>query len=274
MKYTRIPEDTFKQIQMNAGVIVENFNPATGEASGLVGATTGGIQFSAAPTYTDFGDDIDNCPKNMKELKKLESYEITMSGTFVTVTAASAKMLAGAADVDSNNAAHIVPRNDLSQSDFKTLWWVGDYSDKNSGATAGFCAIKMENVLSTGGFQIQSTDKAKGQFAFTFTAHYSMDNQDKVPFEIYVKADQTATPSVLLDVHALTLTDGDTYTFDVEVVPEGTSVTLTSGSTSVATISGKTITAEGTGSTIITATITVDGVTYTDTCTVIVEAAE
>ena len=46
----------------------------------------------------------------------------------------------------------------------------------------------MLNGLSTGGFQIQSGDNAKGQFSFEFTGHYSMDNQDKVPFEVYVKA--------------------------------------------------------------------------------------
>ena len=34
-----------------------------------------------------YGDDIDNCPKNTKELKKLDSWEAKMSGTFVTVTA-------------------------------------------------------------------------------------------------------------------------------------------------------------------------------------------
>ena len=44
------------------------------------------------------------------------------------------------------------------------------------------------NALSTGGFQLQTSDKAKGQFAFTYTAHYSMAAQDTVPFEVYIKA--------------------------------------------------------------------------------------
>ena len=43
------------------------------------------------------------------------------------------------------------------------------------------------NALNTGGFQIQSTDRGKGQFAFTFTGHYSLANQDVVPYEIYIK---------------------------------------------------------------------------------------
>jgi hypothetical protein len=62
------------------------------------------------------------------------------------------------------------------------------YSDVNTGNKAGFLAIRLINALSTGGFQIQSGDKAKGQFAFEFTSHFSMDAQDTVPFEIYVSA--------------------------------------------------------------------------------------
>lgn len=188
MKYTQIPADTFQNIQLNAGILVDGFTPATGVIGNLLGATTGGTSFSDSIEYIDFGDDIDNCPKNMKELKKLDSHTVTLSGTFVTMKPATAKMLAGAADVDSNDSSHIVPRNDLLDGDFDEIWWVGDYSDVNTGANAGFIAIKMINALSTGGFAIQSTDKGKGNFAFEFTGHYSMNDQDKVPYEIYIKA--------------------------------------------------------------------------------------
>ena len=51
----------------------------------------------------------------------------------------------------------------------------------------------MMNTLSTGGFQIQSTDRAKGKFNFEYTAHYSMDAQTVVPFEVYVKAGEAAS---------------------------------------------------------------------------------
>ena len=188
MKYTQIPTDTFQSIQLNAGILVDEFTPATGVIGNLLGATTGGTNFSDSIEYIDFGDDIDNCPKNMKELKKLDSHTVTLSGTFVTMKPATAKLLAGAADVDSNDSSHIVPRNDLIDADFDELWWVGDYSDVNTGNNAGFIAIKMINALSTGGFAIQSSDKGKGNFAFEFTGHYSMSDQDKVPYEIYVKA--------------------------------------------------------------------------------------
>lgn len=190
MKFTQISPTAMQEMQLNAGILLSNFTPSTGEvtSSGIIGATTGGINFTATPTYSDFGEDIDNCPKNMMELKKQESWEVKMSGTFVTVTAATAKMLIGAADVGSPDTTKVTPRNDLMPSDFGDIWWVGDYSDKNGENNGGFLAIHMMNSLSTGGFQIKSSDKAKGQFAFEFTGHYSMDAQDTVPFEVYVKA--------------------------------------------------------------------------------------
>lgn len=185
MKFTQIPSDTFAQIQLNAGVLARDFDPTTGEIDGLVGATSGGVSASLTPTFTDYGDDIDNCPKNMMELKKIESYEAKMSGSFVTVTADSAKMLVGAGTLTGNK---VTPKNDLSTDDFESIWWVGDYSDKNGTQNGGFIAVHLLNALNTGGFQIQSTDKAKGKFSFEFTGHYSMNAQDTVPFELYVQA--------------------------------------------------------------------------------------
>ena len=190
MKFTKIPSDAFQKLQINAGILTTDFTPATGTIgeSGQIGATTGGINFTATPTYTDFGEDIDNCPKNMKELKRLESWEVKMAGTFVNASTAIAKSLCGAADIDTTDTTKITPRNDIKDADFDDIWLVGDYSDKNGDTNGGFIAIHMLNALSTGGFQMQTADKAKGQFAFEYTAHYSMSAQNTVPFEIYIKA--------------------------------------------------------------------------------------
>lgn len=190
MKFTKIPSDAFQKLQINAGILTTDFTPATGTIgeTGQIGATTGGVNFTATPTFSDFGEDIDNCPKNMKELKKLDSWEAKMTGTFVNADTAIAKRLCGAADIGTTDTTKITPRNDLSSADFGDIWLVGDYSDKNGETNGGFIAIKLINALSTGGFQLQTADKSKGQFAFEFTGHYSMSAQDTVPFEIYIKA--------------------------------------------------------------------------------------
>lgn len=193
-KFTQIPTDTFKKLQLNAGILVTAFDPATGKltASNIVGATSGGVSFEATPSFSDFGEDIDNCPKNTKELKKLDSWEAKMSGSFVTMDTAVAVSVIGTAAVASGDQTKVVPRNSVDAKDFKDIWWVGDYSDVNddgsSTGKAGFIAVKLINALSTGGFKIQSGDKAKGTFEFEYTGHYSIENTDIVPFELYIKA--------------------------------------------------------------------------------------
>lgn len=193
MKFTRIPESAFKELVLNAGYLATNFNIETEEEpteEELLGATTGGINFTAVPSFTDFGEDIDNCPKNMKELKQIESWEVKLSGTYVSGSAANVKSMLGAADVTttSSKTSKITPRNDLKDSDFTDLWLLCDYSDKHGTTNGGFCAIHMLNTLSTGGFSLQTGDKEKGQMSFEYTAHYSITAQDTVPCEVYIKA--------------------------------------------------------------------------------------
>lgn len=271
MKYTQIPVDTFETLQMNAGIIVKGFDPSTGEVTDLLGATTGGLSFTDSMSFTDLGEDIDNCPKNMMELKMLEQHEVKVSGTLVTMNAATAHTLAAAADMDTDDETHIVPRNDLDVAkDFQDIWIVGDYSSNNDGSSAGFIAIHLMNALNTGGFQIKTADKAKGQFAFEFTGHYSMDAQDTVPYELYIKAGET--PSVTLNKDTTTLSLSGTYfdTLTATTVPAGETVTWTSSDTTIAKVAAGVVTAKAKGTATITAKITVDEHDYTDTCVVTV----
>lgn len=186
MRYTKLAADAFSKLQLNAGLIVKNFDPESGTVSDadILFATSEGSAFEATPSYSDFGEDIDNCPANTMELKKLDYYEVLLSGTAVTMDTDSAKMLVGAADVSGNK---VTPRADLLPEDFNELWWVGDYSDDNTDDNGGFIAIKMINALSTGGFKLQSNNKGKGQFEYEFMGHYSMTDVSIVPFEIYIK---------------------------------------------------------------------------------------
>lgn len=190
MKFTQIPTSTFEELQLNAGILLSAFEPGTGsfERENILGATSGGVSFTDVPEYQDFGEDIDNCPKNTKELKRVNSREIKMSGTYITVNTQRAKSLIAAADVDESDATKITPRDNLEETDFGDIWWVGDYSDKNDETNGGFIAIKLINALSTDGFSLQTGDKSKGQLAFGYTAHYSIEDPSAVPYEMYIKS--------------------------------------------------------------------------------------
>lgn len=180
--FTVIPQSTFEEMQLDAGVILRTFDPASPAApadSAIVCATTGGINVSAVPTYSDMGADVDNCPVNMKELKHLDSWECKMSFTSLGTSPASIKMALGAADIDGTNSSKIVPRMDLAQTDFSDLWWVGDRAD------GGLVAARLINALSTGGFTIKTTKAGKGQVSVELTGHVSMSAQKVVPIEFY-----------------------------------------------------------------------------------------
>lgn len=273
-KFTQVPEDTFEKLQLNAGIMVDDFTPATGTIGNILGATTGGINFASNPDYTDFGEDVDNVPNNMKELKHLNGYDPTMSGTFLTCSPDLAKSLNGHADIDTSDNTRVIPRAELLNTDFEDIWWIGDYSDVNTGTNAGFIAIHLINALNTAGFQIQSTKNEKGQLAFEYHGHYSIEDQDTVPFEIYVKAGTSGSvvPEVRLSNHYVTVADESTVTLTAKTVPSGQTVTWSSGNTEKATVSDGVVTGKDAGNTIITASITVDGVTVSDTCTVVVTA--
>ena len=68
-KFTVIPQDTFEGLQLDAGVLLKTFDPETGAApkdEDIICATTGGINPSCVPTYSDFAEDVDNAPTNIK----------------------------------------------------------------------------------------------------------------------------------------------------------------------------------------------------------------
>ena len=179
--FTVIPQATFEEMQLDAGVLLKTFNPASPAVtdSAIICATTGGISASCVPTYSDLGEDVDNCPVNTKELKHLDSWECTLGFTSLGVSPAQIKMALGAADIDGTDTTKIVPRRDLKQTDFQDLWWVGDRAD------GGFVAIQLKNALSTDGFALTTTKAGKGQVAVTLTGHVSINAQDVVPMVFY-----------------------------------------------------------------------------------------
>ena len=197
-KFTKVPTDTFKNLQINAGILVTDFTPGTGVYEKVLASTSGGISFASNPTYEDFGEDIDNCPKNSMELKRITAYDPTMSGTFLTINDEVCKILLGSSTsstVETSKTQKYTPSMSLATSDFKTIWFVGDYSQDNSESGGGFVAIELLNALNTTGFQIQTTDRGKGQFAFELHGHASISTPDVVPFNVYINAGAANKPT-------------------------------------------------------------------------------
>lgn len=178
--YTRIPESTFDALQLDAGVLLNSFNPASPSItdSNIICATTGGITIACVPQYSDFAEDIDNAPNNLKEMKHLDGWECKITTKSLGTSVELIRLALGAADI-TVASGKIAPRRNINQNDFADIWWVGDKAD------GGFVAVKLINGLSTGGFNLATTKNGKGQIDLEITGHVSINAQDTMPMEFY-----------------------------------------------------------------------------------------
>ena len=191
MKFTKVAADAFEKLTLNAGIMCRTFQPETGTIGEIIAATSGGITFAENPTYTDFGEDVDNVPANTKQLLRITAYDPVISGTQLTLDESDIAALIGGADIGTASAAgvtKITPRSVLEDDDFKDVWFIVDYSDVNTGTDAGFIAIHLMNALNRTGFQLQTGKNSKGQDTFEYHGHYDITDDDQTPpFEVYIK---------------------------------------------------------------------------------------
>lgn len=242
-KFTVIPQNTFEALQLDAGVLLWNLDPLTGEFTDddIICATTGGISVSCVPTYEDLGADVDNVPTAMKELQKLSGWTCTISTTSLGTSAGLIKLALGAADIEdlADGKYSIKPRADLKQTDFRDILWAGDK------ANGGAVVVKLLNALSTGGFTLKTSKNGKGQISITITGHVSIAAQKEVPMKFYS-----------VDAEGVTYTITNTLT---NVTNSNTATSIAENETYTGTLTADT------GYTIDTVTVSMGGVNVTDT---------
>ena len=180
-KFYQVPLDTFDELLVEAGVLLNTFNPsnpAPPADENIITATTGGVNISAVPTFSDMAEDVDNVMNNMKEFKHLDGWTCTLGFTALNQSAKVIKLSLGCADIDANTSK-ITPRAELEQTDFSDVWWVGDK------AGGGMVAVQLKDALSTAGWVVQTGKNAKGQTTVTLTGHVSLATQNEVPMVVY-----------------------------------------------------------------------------------------
>ena len=274
-RFTKIPTSTFDELQVEAGILLKNFDPSTGNFADedIITATTGGLTLAIKPTFDDMGSDVDNCPENTMELKTITDVAVTVSTTAINISEENITYMLGAADKDSVTGA-IKPRKVLRTSDFKTIWYVGDL------ANGGFVAMKISNALSTDGFSLKTSKKGKGNFALTLTGHYSINNVDLVPVEIYIGEASEDDAYITLDKAGVTMIEGDTAIVEITYTPsslaEEAEASLSgTGSSGVSVeLSSDKKYAILTATTSGESTLTITSGTTTATCAITVEAEE
>lgn len=192
---TAVRTETFKNLQLNAGAFLVNFDYASiesvdalksaiatalGDKSKTLGATRGGGTFTAKPEVRNI--EADGKRYEFVGSTVFDSWSIKLTGTLMEIIPENFSRILAAADVTENtgkNMKTIKVRTDVKSTDFiDTLTWVGDTS-------RGAMMITIKNALNTTGATLTFTDKGEGTLPFEFTAHQSsVEDTEYAPFEI------------------------------------------------------------------------------------------
>ena len=180
---------TAKHLQLDAGAFLKNYDPTqdtweTAKATKLIGATAGGGSFSAVPTVRRI--EVDGVKGAVKGLETIDEWVVTLTANVKEVTAESIKLALGAASSEATSSApanytKITGKNEIADEDYLTnMTWVS----RLSGAQTPVIIV-VKNALSTSGLTISFADKAEGVIPVTITGHYTQDDLETPPFEIY-----------------------------------------------------------------------------------------
>lgn len=186
---------TPKHLMLDAGAFFKNFDVskdtfATAKAAGkLLGATSGGGEFSAVPEIRQV--EVDGVKGRAKGLETLDSWEVYIKATFIELSAdVLATMLTTGktetvADVDSKVKGYtkISATQKIELTDYiDNIVWIGTLSGSDEPVI-----IEIRNGLDTDGLTLTFADKSETTSDATFYGHYDEDDidNDTPPFTIY-----------------------------------------------------------------------------------------
>lgn len=186
-KVTGLTAKTPENLLLDAGAFFLNYDIATDTpktaASKLIGATQGGGSFSAVPTTRRI--EIDGVKGAAKGLETIDEWVVTMVANAKEVTANNLSLSLGAATVSTAgtpaNYQKITAKEDFEDDDYaENITWIGNLKGSELPVI-----IVMKNAISINGLTLTVADKGEAVIPITLTGHYSLDDLETPPFEIY-----------------------------------------------------------------------------------------
>ena len=189
-----IRTDTFKKLQLNAGIFLKNLDysgitdaaglksaiaSAIAAGTNILGATRSGGTFTATREIRT--PEVDGMRYPFKGSDFVDSIDAYLSTTLLEITPANiANTLGSATTTVSGKKTTIKMHTAIQDSDYiATLTWVGDLSDGQ------LVAITLKNALNTADFSLTFSDKGEGALSAEFHARQDDVNAyDEAPFEI------------------------------------------------------------------------------------------
>lgn len=189
-RYSGFSKDTAKSLLLNAGAFfknldisedgtIESFEDAVA-AGKLLGATRGGGEFNATPEVRQI--EVDGVAGRAKGLEALDSWEVYLRANVLEIKEETLKSaLCGAEVEEGTGYDKITAKNSIELADYiDNIAWVGTLSGSDKPVV-----IVVYNAINTDGLTLTTSDKNEATIQMTFYGHYTDDNLDTPPFEIY-----------------------------------------------------------------------------------------
>lgn len=177
---TGIHEETFSNLQLNAGVFLKDLDwsgaadrealkallaGALRDPAHVLGATRGGGSFTCKPTLRFL--EADGLRGDTLGATVCDRWEVRLSGTLLEVTPENlALCLTGGRAETTGGVTRVTPACEVEPEHYlPRLCWVGDM------AGGGALLIELRNVLNTGGVSLNFRDRGEGTLPFSFLAH-------------------------------------------------------------------------------------------------------
>lgn len=196
---TSLRTDTFKNLQLNAGIILKNCDysgissaqalktaisaAVNGSSSGalgeIIGATRGGGSFTVTRELRQ--PDVDGRRYGFKGDTFVDSVDAKLSTTMVEITPENLLMsFASGSSSTSGNVEVLKVGTEIDTDDYLTnVCWVGDISDGR------YVLICLKNALNEADITLTWTDKGEGTLPVEFHAKQAdVNDYDNAPFEI------------------------------------------------------------------------------------------
>ena len=196
---TALNANTFKNLQLNAGVMIKNYDftsitdstamktqiagiiagTVTGKGT-VIGATRGGGTFTV--TRETRTPEIDGMRYGFVGSDFVDSMDAYLSTTLVEITPENfTTLLATGTATTSGKITTIEVATAIGESDYlDNICWVGDIADGR------LVLIELDNAINTADFTFTFTDKGEGTLAAEFHARQaSVEDYDEAPFKVY-----------------------------------------------------------------------------------------
>ena len=190
-----IRPDAFKELQLNAGIFLVDFNystTATADAlktaiasavtagTNILGVTRGGGTFTVTKEIRT--PEVDGVRYAFKGQDFIDSADAYLSGTLLEVNAINFKRLlsTGESVTDGKKTTVTMHTAVNPETDYiPSLVWVGDIADGR------LIMVVLDNAFNTADFSLTFTDKGEGTMPFEFHARQeNVNDYDKAPFKV------------------------------------------------------------------------------------------